>query len=149
MRAVLYTLFMAWVFVSTGSIQSKEQFMAEFQEVRRLMTQGEWGTAREKLCTLLEAHREKDYVTRMRVEIEDCVKTCAFWESYAKPKPDSVVSGKLLKYDRNAGSVKLKYAPGEMDDFEKEKGRGSSKKTGFCSRSSSKPSSGIFQPEKP
>jgi len=40
MRAVLYTLFMAWVIASAGSIQSNEQFMAGYQEVRSLMTQG-------------------------------------------------------------------------------------------------------------
>ena len=81
------------------------------------MENGRWSSAISRLKSLVEEHGDQNYVHACRPEIQDCMASCVFKQSYEPPGYDKLVTGELLSYKESTGAVKLRYLPGKMEDF--------------------------------
>jgi hypothetical protein len=122
-RNLLFALFfLAAASASVAGPGTEEEFAAGLAEVRTLMKRNFWGPAEKKLTALLVAHRERAYVYAKRAEIEERAATCAFRQSWLVPRTESLISGRLLTWNDASCSLKIKYDPGRMGDFEERNG---------------------------
>lgn len=96
---------------------TEADFLSGYEEVQALMNQGEWSAARDRLKGLIEEHREKSYVKIKRIEIEECLKNCAFWERFDDKGYDELISGRLHYYRPRSGEIKLEYGAETAKDF--------------------------------
>lgn len=128
-KALVFPIFLLAV-AGTAFPGTEKDFLSDLERVRRLMASGRWSSAGKKLDQLLERHERQDYALARRIEIQDCALACAFWKSYKPPKPSSVVSGDLVSYNASSGSIKLRYTPKTIQDFEVQKVKSSSSSAG-------------------
>jgi hypothetical protein len=78
--------------------QDATDFGAQFAKVERLMQQGKWPEARQRLLALLDDHRGRDHVLAVRDVVEAC-KRCTFHVGYTQPSIESLISGVVLAHD--------------------------------------------------
>jgi tetratricopeptide (TPR) repeat protein len=88
------------------------------EECQRLLSRSQWKEAQARVRSLLVEHEGKDYVRLRRAEIEEDWKRCAFRLAYKEPDPKTLISGELLAWNRKSGEVRIRYAPGKLQDFQ-------------------------------
>jgi len=98
----------------------EERFVAGLAEVRALMEARDWSDARARLLTLLDEHEGRDYVRIRRVEIREEIRRCAVRIAVPEPDPKSLISGRLVGYNRSSGQIHLVYHPEDLADFERQ-----------------------------
>lgn len=116
-RCLLVVAALAILGVAYGQSDGETAFLKGMDKIRKDMDSGRWKQAADKLRGLLEDHAQQDYVRAKRLELEECVRECAFRKGYKAPKDDDLVSGKLKSYNERSGQIKIAYKQEDMADF--------------------------------
>ncbi|MEM7306989.1 MAG: DUF1570 domain-containing protein [Planctomycetota bacterium] len=95
------------------------RFEKEYGRVQQQMVNKRWKKARASLLELLGEHPGERYVLAREAEIRRDLERCSFWMDHPAPPPAELVSGELLSYRRSTGAIKLRYRPGNLQDFER------------------------------
>ena len=85
--------------------------------VRAAMTAGDWAKASQALAATLKQFENTDVARRARIEIVGLDRRCRFQASYQPPALQSLVSGKILRYQPKSGAIRIRYTPNTMRDF--------------------------------
>ena len=75
--------------------------------------------ALEALQELLADHVGQPYARGRRAEIEDMARRLSFRAGAAIPEAETLVSGKLQKWDARSGKIKIEYTPTTAADLER------------------------------
>ncbi|MFT7484590.1 MAG: tetratricopeptide (TPR) repeat protein [Candidatus Paceibacteria bacterium] len=97
-----------------GSSSSFEQ--AHVAATKRSQT-GDWSGARKAWLELLRTHAGATYARPYLPEIRVAVRRAAFWSDHRRPDAKSLITGKLLRYSRSAGKIRVSYTPAQLADF--------------------------------
>jgi len=92
-----------------GEPEGRAAFEVGLERVREMEDESEWLRADEALKTLLEEHREQEYVLHRLPELRADVTRIHFWLTYEEPRPKDLVSGELLKYSPSTGQIRIRY----------------------------------------
>jgi len=76
----------------------------------------------EKLRSLLKKHKETPHARAHRIELIDLAKRLSFGKQYGAPDAQDVVSGKLLRWDKQKGYISIQYTPDTCADLKRSKG---------------------------
>lgn len=104
--------------VAQTAIDEGGGFRAELAKISELAEQGDASEGLAELARVLEAHRGADYARRQRAEIVELDRRLRFQIGYRAPEPGDVVSGEVESYHHKQGSIKLRYRPDALADFE-------------------------------
>lgn len=74
-----------------------------------------------ELKTLLAAHANQPYARGRRAELEDLARRLAFRAQAKIPEPESLISGRLVKWNGRTGKIKVVYTPASAKDLERSK----------------------------
>jgi len=115
--------FLALLAVSTFAVAQEDEaaFQLGMRKVQSAMKSRKWSRALDLLNRLLADHAARDYVRIRREEVVEIHKRALFRSRVKEPRPDDVVSGDVLSCDLSSGRLKIRYRPGRMDDFQREK----------------------------
>lgn len=103
--------------VSAVTAQQASTFPADYARVQDLVQRGLWAKAKAGLDELLAEHANSlDAIACREALIEDMGR-CMFGLSTESPKPETLVSGKLLTWNERSGRLKIVYTPETMADF--------------------------------
>lgn len=102
--------------------QDQASFDKELRLVHSESNRGKWKAAHKKLSALLVKHKDAAYVHAHRDELLEDIKRCVFYEKNPAPSFQQLISGKILRYDRRSGKIKLRYTPAQLADFQRIKG---------------------------
>ena len=72
-----------------------------------------------ELKVLMKAHEKQPYARGRRAELEDLARRLAFRATAKIPKPETLLSGKLVKWDGRTGKIKVVYTPETAKDLER------------------------------
>lgn len=97
----------------------EKSFVSGLADVKKLEAVGDWSGAKKRLAALLEENREQPWVRAHRDEVVDHTRRIALRLAVPPPDPATLVSGKLVKWDRATGEITLTYTPKQMKDFKK------------------------------
>ena len=89
--------------------------------VREHLEQGACKKGMDALNTLLAAHKDRNYAKARRDEIAELYRLLACGIAFPPPKPDDLVSGKVLSWSPRYGKLKIQYEPDAAGDFEQRK----------------------------
>ncbi len=103
----------AWT-TADGAAEFEEQSAA----AQALVMKGKWEAAQAAWLETLRAHAGADYVRSSLPEIRVALKRAAFWAECKRPDPRDLVSGKLTKYSRTSGKIRITYNTDQLEDFE-------------------------------
>lgn len=108
--AVVLTLlaFPAWI-GAQESTDPTEDLGEALELVDRAMKSGRWARAKEQLLAAVEANKDRPVVLHRAQEIQDMMRTCAFWLTHEAPDPKDCVSGELASYGGPTGRIELRY----------------------------------------
>ncbi|MFG0317523.1 MAG: DUF1570 domain-containing protein [Planctomycetota bacterium JB042] len=107
---------------SSAKARDAAAFERQLVVIERLMTNGRWRPAFDKLEELLREHERQPYVISSRDRILEDLKRCSFRVEVDVPEIGDLISGKLVSYDRRRGEIELLYTPETMGDFQSAKG---------------------------
>jgi tetratricopeptide (TPR) repeat protein len=102
-----------------------EDFDKSWKALVASTQRGEWKTAKKRIESLLEEHREAPYVRAKRDDVVLVHKTASFREKTPVPDPKKLVSGKLTVWEPLSGRLKIEYGPESMGDWKKRSKEGS------------------------
>ncbi len=99
--------------------QDEASFEKDLKKVRVQSGRGNWKAAHKKLSALLVTHANAAYVMDRRSELLEEIKRCAFYGKNPAPPYQSLISGKIVKYDKRTGAIKLRYTRKTLHDFKR------------------------------
>lgn len=94
-------------------------FEKAYAEARALGAEGRWREARQAWIALLDAHQGADYVRPKLPDIGQSLRRATFWEGRQEPDPRTLVTGKIHRYDRSSGRLRIEYDLRHLGDFER------------------------------
>lgn len=97
----------------------EKAFVSGLADVKRLEEAGNWSAAKKRLSALLDENREQPFVRAHRDEVVDHTRRIALRLAVPTPDPATLVSGKLVKWERASGEITLTYTSKQMKDFKK------------------------------
>jgi tetratricopeptide (TPR) repeat protein len=98
--------------------QQPSTFAADYAEAQKLVQRGAWAKAKTALDQLLVRHEGSLDAIACREALVEDMSRCVFGIGAVPPKPESLVSGKVLTWNESTGRLKLLYTPETMGDFE-------------------------------
>ena len=110
-------LLSALALVTPVAAQDASTFRDELGSVAKLAKAERFEDALDRLSKLLAANAKRDYAIAAREEILRLDRSCRFHLRYPAPKDQSLISGKIVRYDRARRLIKLRYTMGDLDDF--------------------------------
>ena len=94
------------------------EFRRGLESISALTGKGQWKEALAELELLLNGHESADYARRARSEIIMVSKRCRFHLAFQPPKPQDLISGKIVSLDLKRSFIHLQYDESCMGDFE-------------------------------
>src|SRR5438045_8555809 len=122
MQRVTAAVFFATVVPTLGA-QDEAAFELVWGKARELVQKEKWKDARTAIDAVLAANQGKLWVLAEKESIlEDC-RRCAFALEVTPPKPQDLITGKILSWSPSSGRIKLRYGPAAMEDWLKQDSR--------------------------
>ncbi|MEM7306806.1 MAG: DUF1570 domain-containing protein [Planctomycetota bacterium] len=116
------TLVLAWLLLALPPApQEDASFEQSYEAIQALLTKRRWQEAYAAYGALFDAHPEAPEALARRAEIEQDLQRCAFWSEHDEPKLKELVEGRIVRFDRSSGEVRLIYKPDQLGDFERER----------------------------
>lgn len=101
----------------TAQAPQPSPFGAEYAQVQQLVQRGQWAKAKTGLDELLARHEGNlDAIASREALVED-MSRCLFGLRAVPAKPESLVSGKILAWNKASGRIKIEYTPETLGDF--------------------------------
>ncbi len=98
--------------------QDEASLRAGLSELEPLIAKADWPSLGQAAQALLEAHADQPYVWLHLPDLRDALQMARFHSDYRAPRWEELTSGELLSYNENSGSLKLRYTPTTLRDFE-------------------------------
>ncbi|MEZ6194252.1 MAG: DUF1570 domain-containing protein [Planctomycetota bacterium] len=127
MTATHRALLLVFLLLASGATVSAqtsdaaaEEFQRDFERLEGLVERKRWKAADQGLEKLLADHEGAWYARARRAEIEGMCRRVSYRLAHEEPAPETVLSGKLERFDSRSGRFKVSYENGSLRDFEAE-----------------------------
>lgn len=110
-----------WPLLAPGAVpqadETEDAFASQLEDVATHLRRRQWRDAERAILELLQAHAGASYVVPHLSGLDQDLRRAAFWKDVDEPDPKDLVSGELSSYSTRSGRIKIRYAPGSLDDF--------------------------------
>ena len=96
---------------------AQADFESSLAELQALLEHRRWKDAERALRALLLKHAGADYVRPHLQALREDLERAAFWQVVDEPRPETLISGRLLRYSPSSGNVRVLYALESAADF--------------------------------
>jgi len=97
----------------------ERQFLQGLKNVDKLMEDGEYQAAFDRIRRLLVEHEGREYVVLRRTRIVESIKRCRIRIAVPLPPVRKLLSGRLRTYNPRTGQLNMSYSPDQLADFER------------------------------